>query len=215
VLDREVALKVPRAAVLESPEARARFLREPKAAAQLRHPHIVPVYDAGSDGEHYYIASAFIEGRTLEELIVESRPDFRRAARIAADLATGLDYAHRAGVVHRDVKPSNVMIDKQGQVLLMDFGLARIEGSEEKLTQDGSLMGTPAYMAPEQADGTLGQVGPASDQYGLGVVLYELLCGQSPFSGRLPCWSSTRSTRTRRRRGASSRPCRRTWRRSA
>ncbi|HUT93001.1 MAG TPA: protein kinase [Thermoguttaceae bacterium] len=183
VLDREVALKVPRAAALEKPEARARFLREPKAAAQLRHPHIVPVYDAGVDGERYYIASAYIEGRTLEDVIAEERPDFRRAAEIVRNLAGALDYAHRQGVIHRDVKPANIMIDQQGQPMLMDFGLARLESSEEKLTQDGSLMGTPAYMAPEQADGSLGQVGPASDQYALGVVLYELLCGATPFSG--------------------------------
>ena len=111
VLEREVALKVPRAAVLESEKARARFLREPKAAAQLQHPHIVPVYDAGSDGEHYYIASAYIEGQTLEAVIREQRPDFRRAAPIVRALAEALDYAHQMGVVHRDVKPSNVMID--------------------------------------------------------------------------------------------------------
>ena len=183
VLDREVALKVPRAAALEKPEARARFLREPKAAAQLRHPNIVPVYDAGVDGDRYYIASAYIEGRTLEDVIDEDRPDFRGTARIVADLAVALDYAHRTGVVHRDVKPANIMIDRQGQPLLMDFGLARLETSEEKLTQDGSLMGTPAYMAPEQADRSLGEVGPASDQYSLGVVLYELLTGQTPFAG--------------------------------
>jgi len=183
VLDREVALKVPRAAALESPEARARFLREPKAAAQLRHPNIVPVYDAGVDGDRYYIASAYIEGRTLEDVIAEARPDFRRAARIVSDLAIALDYAHRTGVVHRDVKPANVMVDEQGQPMLMDFGLARLEASEEKLTQDGSLMGTPAYMAPEQADNSLGEVSAASDQYSLGVVLYELLTGETPFSG--------------------------------
>jgi TolA-binding protein len=183
VLDREVALKVPRAGVSASSEAQARFLREPKAAAQLRHPHIVPVYDAGSDGQQYYIASAYIEGRTLEEVIHHERPDFRRTAEILHDLADALDYAHRTGVVHRDVKPANIMIDARGQALLMDFGLARLESSEEKLTQDGSLMGTPAYMAPEQADSSLGEVGPASDQYSLGVVLYELLCGRTPFSG--------------------------------
>ena len=183
VLDREVALKVPRAAALEKPEARARFLREPKAAARLRHPHIVPVYDAGTDGEHYYIASAYIEGHTLEHVIDLERPDFRRAAEIVRDLAAALHYAHGMGVIHRDVKPANIMIDRQGHALLMDFGLARLEASEEKITQDGSLMGTPAYMAPEQADNSFGEVGAASDQYSLGVLLYELLCGETPFSG--------------------------------
>jgi len=182
-LDREVALKVPRAAVLEKPEAKARFLREPKAAARLRHPHIVPVFDVGSHEEHYYIASAYIEGSTLEEVIARERPDFRRAAEIVCDLAEALHYAHEMGVVHRDVKPSNVMIDAQGEAMLMDFGIAHVERSEEKLTQDGAVMGTPAYMAPEQASSTFGEVGPASDQYSLGVVLYELLCGPTPFSG--------------------------------
>lgn len=183
VLDREVALKVPRAAALEKPEAMARFLREAKAAAQLRHPHIVPVYDAGSDGEEHYIASAYVEGRTLEEVIDDKRPELRRAAGIIRDLADALDYAHRVGVIHRDVKPANIMIDRRGEAMLTDFGLARLEGSEEKLTQDGTLMGTLAYMAPEQASSSSGEVGPASDQYGLAVVLYELLCGRPPFSG--------------------------------
>lgn len=183
VLEREVALKVPRAAVLQHPQAKARFLREPKAAAQLRHPHIVPIFDVGGEGEQYYIASAYIEGHTLEQLISQNQPDFRAAAKIICDLADALDYAHLMGVVHRDVKPSNVMIDTKGEALLMDFGLAHLEKSEENLTQDGTLMGTPAYMAPEQASSSCGTVGPHSDQYSLGVVMYELLCGQTPFSG--------------------------------
>ena len=182
-LGREVALKVPRAAAMERPEVRARFLREPKAAAQLRHPHIVPVYDAGVDGERYYIASAFIEGRTLDDVIAEKRLGYRQTAEVVVALADALDYAHSHGVVHRDVKPANVMLDHQGQPMLVDFGLARLESSDEKLTHDGSLMGTPAYMAPEQVDASFGTVGPASDQYALGVVLYQLLTGTTPFSG--------------------------------
>lgn len=183
VLDREVALKVPRAGVSSSAEARARFLREPKAAAGLRHPNIVPVHDAGFDGQQYYIASDYIDGRTLEEVLEEGPLDFDRAAGVIRSLAEALDYADRLGIVHRDVKPGNVMIDTEGRPLLMDFGLARIEHSDEKLTQDGRLMGTPAYMAPEVADPEFGKVGPESDQYGLGVMLYEMLCGDRPFSG--------------------------------
>ena len=183
VLQREVALKVPRAAVLENKKAQARFLREPKAAAQLRHPHIVPVYDAGGDGKHYYIASAYIEGQTFEAVIRQQRPGFRESGRIVQALAEALGYAHRMGIVHRDVKPANVMIDSRSQPMLMDFGLAQVGESEERLTQDGSVLGTPAYMAPEQANRSFGEMGPASDQYALGVILYELLTGQTPFSG--------------------------------
>jgi len=182
-LGREVALKVPRAAAMKRRDVRTRFLREPKAAAQLRHPHIVPVYDAGVDGDRYYIASAFIEGRTLDDVIAEQRLGYRQTAEVVFALADALDYAHSHGVVHRDVKPANVMLDHQGQPMLVDFGLARLESSDEKLTHDGSLMGTPAYMAPEQVDASLGAVGPASDQYTLGVVLYQLLTGETPFSG--------------------------------
>ncbi len=183
VLDRDVALKVPQSSVLENPGAKERFLREPKAAAQLQHPNIVPIFDTGTDGEHHYIASAFIEGKTLQETIALDRLDFRHSAELVRKLAGALDYAHSKGVVHRDVKPANVMVDNSGQPMLMDFGLAHLQESEDQLTRDGAVMGTPAYMAPEQADRGRGEVGPASDQYALGVVLYHLLCGEPPFSG--------------------------------
>jgi hypothetical protein len=183
-LDREVALKVPQPGVLNTPSRVGRFLREGRTAARLRHPHIVPVYDAGRDGEHYYIASAFVEGRTLADALAdEGRFDLRGAAVVARDLAEALAYAHAQGVVHRDVKPANVMIDASGRPHLMDFGLARRQESEEKLTQDGAVLGTPAYMAPEMAEGQGAEAGTGSDQYSLGVLLYELLCGEAPFAG--------------------------------
>ncbi|MBI3466749.1 MAG: DUF874 family protein [Planctomycetes bacterium] len=183
LLEREVALKVPHPELVDNPRAVERFLRESKAAAQLRHPHIVPVYDAGQQGGQYFIASAFIEGATLATLSKDGGLGFRRAAQIVRDLAEALAYAHGRGIVHRDVKPANVMVDSNGDALLMDFGLARVDRTSEQLTKDGAILGTPLYMAPEQAKGDSSAVGAKSDQYSLGVTLYELLCGQTPFAG--------------------------------
>lgn len=185
-LEREVALKVPHASTMESPRAVERFLREAKAAAQLRHPHIVPLYEAGQDGERYYIAYAFIEGRTLAHVADQGSLDFRRAARLVRDLAEALAYAHRMGIVHRDIKPANIMVDAQGEAYVVDFGLAHWQQGLASLTQAGAVLGTPAYMAPEQAEGKSAEATPANDQYSLGVVLYELLCGQTPFTGPPP-----------------------------
>ena len=182
-LEREVAVKVPKTELLASPKSVERFLREAKAAARLNHPHIVPVYDAGRDGELNYIASAFIDGQPLAAMIEQLAGDFRRIATLIQQLAEALDYAHSQGVIHRDVKPDNVMIDSAGQPHLMDFGLARIGDAAQKLTHDGTVMGTPAYMSPEQACDDPSAVTHASDQYSLGVVLYELLTGETPFVG--------------------------------
>ncbi len=184
-LDREVALKVPNAGVLDSPKRIERFLREAKSAANLRHPNIVPLYDAGKDGEQYYIASAFINGQKLADALDASEGglELKRAARLVRELAEALAYAHEQGIVHRDVKPDNVMLDAADRVHLMDFGLAARRDEESKLTNDGAVMGTPSYMAPEQAAGQQGEAQPAADQYAVGVVLYELLTGKTPFSG--------------------------------
>ncbi len=182
-LEREVALKVPNPGTLGDPNLVERFLREARAAAKLRHPHIVPIHDAGHDGTHYYIASAFIEGRPLARAINDEPFTFEQCARIVRQLAEALAYAHEQGIVHRDVKPSNVMLDAKGEAHLMDFGLAHRHEAGSQLTQEGDVIGTPAYMAPEQAEGKQGKALPASDQYSLGVVLYELLCGRRPFEG--------------------------------
>lgn len=183
-LDREVALKVAKPEALGTERRVRRFLREAKAAANLRHPNIVAVFDSGQDGDHYFIASAFITGGSLAAEL-EKHPGGlppRRAAAVARALAEALAYAHKRGVVHRDVKPANVLLDETGEPLLADFGLAaRPEPGEERLTQEAVRgMGTPAYMAPEQADGN---ASAASDQYSLGCTLYELLTGQTPFGG--------------------------------
>jgi WD40 repeat protein len=184
VLGREVALKVPQPGLLQSPTATERFLREARAAAQLRHPNIVTLFETGIDRGDHYIATEFIDGTTLADRVAEGGIDPRRAAEIIAALAEALHFAHGQGIVHRDVKPANVMLDREGRPHLMDFGLARIEGaSGEKLTQDGAILGTPAYMAPEQATPTGTETTAASDQYSLGATLYELLTGQTPFSG--------------------------------
>ena len=184
-LDRVIALKVAKQELMHSENRVQRFLREAKAAANLRHPHIVPVFDSGSDAGHFYIASAFIPGRSLdkhlEELPEGQMLEMRRAVQIVRRLAEALAYAHKRKVIHRDVKPANVMLDEGGEPLLMDFGLAARDEGGEKLTQEGVKgMGTPAYMAPEQG---AGEAVAASDQYSLGCTLYELLTGQTPFAG--------------------------------
>lgn len=183
VLCREVALKVPHAALQADPGSRTRFQRESQAAAQLRHPNIVPVFDARFDRETQYIASAYVEGQTLAAVVESSRLDFRRSAAIVRDLALALGYAHALGVVHRDVKCANIMLATDGTPLIMDFGLAQVGNATDQGPAENTLQGTPAYMSPEQASRDFGGIGPASDQYSLGVVLYELLCAQRPFSG--------------------------------
>ena len=183
-LQREVALKVPNAGVLDSPLRVERFLREARAAANLAHPHIVSLFDAGKDGGQYFIASAFVDGRTLATSIPEGGTGIRRAVRLSRELAKALAYAHDQGIVHRDVKPANCLLDAKDRLHLADFGLAaRADGSEAKLTTDGAVLGTPAYMAPEQAAGRTADPRPESDQYAAGVVLYELLTGRTPFAG--------------------------------
>jgi serine/threonine protein kinase len=183
LLERDVALKLPRANVAKTSRAFQRFMSEARALARLHHPRIVPIYEAGWNSGRYYLALALIEGHTLAELISHGPLPFEQGVEIVADLADALEYIHSVGIIHRDVKPANIRLDKHGSVFLMDFGIAYRSGSGETLAPIGSILGTPAYIAPELVKGRQTKVLPASDQYSLGVVLYELLTGQPPFLG--------------------------------
>jgi serine/threonine-protein kinase len=184
LLDRPVAVKVLFPALATDAGFVERFRREAQAAANLQHPNIVSVFDWGEANGTYFIVMEYVEGLTLAETLRDEgrlHPD--RAAEITADIAAALGFAHRNGVVHRDVKPGNVLITRDGGVKVADFGIARAisDSSDQNLTKTGSVMGTATYFSPEQARGA--PVDPRSDLYSLGVVLYEMITGRPPFSG--------------------------------
>ncbi len=184
-LDRDVAVKVPRFAARQSPDDRERFLREARAAAGLHHAHICPVHEVGIADGRDYIVLAFIDGKPLSR-ILQTRPKLsdRQIVAVIRKLALALQEAHDQGIIHRDLKPANIMINRKGEPVIMDFGLARRANSgDAQISHSGQIMGTPAYMSPEQARGDGKGVGPASDIYSLGIVFYELLCGRRPFEG--------------------------------
>ena len=198
-LDRKVALKIPLLKTLGDSAARLRFEREAKAAAVLSHPAIIPIYESGTIGAISFIAFGYCEGPTLGEWFARQKQDIQPecAAAIVARLAEAVEHAHQRGIIHRDLKPANILLnagdapvesddstDVANRVRITDFGLARIESTgDQTITVDGTIIGTPAYMSPEQARADE-NVGPASDIFALGTILYELLTGTRPFAGK-------------------------------
>src|ERR687898_395291 len=184
LLDRPVAVKVLFDEYARDPSFVERFRREAQSAAGLNHPNIVAIYDWGQERGTYFIVMEYVRGRSLRDVIQVNGPfSPRRTAEIGAEIAGALEFAHRNGVVHRDVKPGNVLLTADGDVKVTDFGIARA-GTGEALTQTGAVMGTATYFSPEQAQGL--PVDGRSDVYSLGVVLYEMVTGAPPFTGESP-----------------------------
>jgi eukaryotic-like serine/threonine-protein kinase len=181
-LERIVAVKVSRGS-LDVREELDRFFRETRSAAALRHPGIVTVHEAGQSGNRCYLVSELAAGPTLAQRLAMGRPSYGEAAEIVAGVAEALHYAHQQGVIHRDIKPSNILFNADGRPLVADFGLSR-RTSDCTLTVEGQILGTPAYMPPEQAQGDAHRADARSDVYSLGVVFYEMLTGVAPFQGK-------------------------------
>ena len=181
-LDRPVALKLVEAEVAQEPVVREQLRREARTVAALDHPNIVPLYEAGEEDGTVYIVTRWIDGTELGTLIRRDGPlEPRRAARIAAQIASALEVAHEKGLVHRDIKPSNAIVTSEDHVYLTDFGLTKRADSASGFTGAGKMLGTIDYVAPEQIEG--GETDPRGDVYGLACVLYETLTGAAPFAG--------------------------------
>src|SRR2546421_5218532 len=182
-LKRIVALKVITLGQWASKPHLKRFRREAEAAASLDHPGIVPIYEVGERDGSCYFSMKFVEGGQVDEVVRRAPMSIRQAAELIAKVARTVHYAHEHGILHRDIKPGNILLDRKGEPHLTDFGLARLVESESTVTRTMEVLGTPSYMAPEQAVGNNAAVSSVTDVYGLGAVLYQLLTGQPPFAG--------------------------------
>src|SRR5438046_2378176 len=182
-LNRTVALKVISLGQWASKAHLKRFRREAEAAASLEHPGIVPIHEVGERDGSCYFSMKFIEGGQVDEVVRRTPMSIRQAVELIANVARTVHYAHDHGILHRDIKPGNILLDQKGEPHLTDFGLARLIESESTVTRTLEVLGTPSYMAPEQAVGNNAAIGSTTDVYGLGAVLYQLLTGQPPFAG--------------------------------
>src|SRR5215467_7102788 len=182
-LNRIVALKVIRLGQWASKAHLKRFRLEAEAAARLEHPGIVPIHDVGERDGSCYFSMKFVEGGQLDAVAKREPMSIRRAAELIAKVARTIHYAHEHGILHRDIKPGNILLDTKGEPHLTDFGLARLVESDSSVTHTLDVLGTPSYMAPEQAVGNNAAISSATDVYGIGAVLYQLLTGQPPFAG--------------------------------
>jgi WD40 repeat protein len=185
-LNRPVALKVIRDGARASDDDARRFRNEAESVAHLDHPNIVPIYEVGLERGCSFFSMKLVQGGNLAERLKKYQGEQRAAARLMATIARAVHHAHERGILHRDLKPSNILIDERGQPLVADFGLARRVEGDSELTQTGAVLGTPSYMAPEQATGRRGTVTTAADIHGLGAILYALLTGCPPFRGMTP-----------------------------
>src|SRR5437660_162931 len=182
-LNRTVALKVISLGQWASKAHLKRFRREAEAAASLDHPSIVPIYEVGERDGSCYFSMKFVEGGQLDEVVRRAPLSTRQAAELMAKVARTVYYAHEHGILHRDIKPGNILLDQRGEPHLTDFGLARLVETESTVTRTKEMLGTPSYMAPEQAAANNAELSSATDVYGLGAVLYQLLTGHPPFAG--------------------------------
>ena len=182
-LNRTVALKVISLGQWASEAHLKRFRREAEAAASLDHASIVPIYEVGERDGSCYFSMKFVEGGQLDEVVRRTPISTRNAAELIAKVARTVHYAHEHGILHRDIKPGNILLDANGEPHLTDFGLARLLDTQSSVTRTIEVLGTPSYMAPEQAAGETTKLSKATDVYGLGAVLYQLLTGQPPFAG--------------------------------